>query len=916
MRCMGSAKDIYQEEKMGDSKVYFGGKNGDFKIVGPDENLRFYLPIANEEGIKSCVTQNFGGDCKLNQNAFVLEPESIDNLHNNRGTRNIWCKIDGTQVVSLTGASAQNEYNRFIGKEDKTELRAGFMWQEMDREIADSPVAATVRMFAPLGTSAEVMEVTVQNVSDTEHSIQVVAAIPIYGRSADNLRDHRHVTALLNRISVTDNGIINRPVLSFDERGHQKNNLSYFVYGMDENGKTPVCFYPTVDSFVGTNGSLIAPAALRGEITGVPAGTKAEGKEALGGLVFESVKLAAGASFTYTVLIGVTEDEAALAPMVEQFKTKAQVDVKFEEAKKYWVDKVNVSFHTSDNAVDNYLKWICFQPILRRIYGCSFLPYHDYGKGGRGWRDLWQDCLSLLIMDPTEVRSMIVDSFQGVRMDGTNATIIGSKPGEFIADRNNITRVWMDHAFWPFVTTKLYIDQTGDIAILNEEIPYFKDPQVERGNAKDLEWTADYGMRQKDEAGQIYKGSIIEHILLQNICAFYEVGDHNIIRLRGADWNDALDMAADKGESVAFTCAYVGNLRDIADLLEKFSQMTGKTEIEVAEEMKALLLTDGLDLTSIADKNALLADYAKRCRHNVSGKRVKLSVAQIIASLREKADWYADFIVSQEWVGDGKGNGWFNGYYDNHGNAVEGVKNDTVRMMLTGQVFSIMSGVASDAQVADICKSADAYLYKKEVGGYRLNTDFKEEKFDLGRMFGFAYGEKENGAVFSHMAVMYANALYKRGFVKEGNKVLDALLQQSMNTTVSLMYPGIPEYFDAEGVGKYGYLTGAASWYMLTMITEIYGIYGNIGDLVIEPKLLRDQFDENGKASLDVYFQGKLLHITYSNAAKADAGEYEVKEVIWNGSKLDVAAGKKVTVAKSWLDAQTAAEHTVEIVLK
>lgn len=42
-------------------------------------------------------------------------------------------------------------------------------------------------------------------------------------------------------------------------------------------------------------------------------------------------------------------------------------------------------------------------------------------------------------------------------------TIIGNKQGEFIADRNNITRVWMDHAFWPFVTTRLYLDQTGDM---------------------------------------------------------------------------------------------------------------------------------------------------------------------------------------------------------------------------------------------------------------------------------------------------------------------------------------------------------------------------------------------------------------------------------------------------------------------
>lgn len=106
------------------------------------------------------------------------------------------------------------------------------------------------------------------------------------------------------------------------------------------------------------------------------------------------------------------------------------------------------------------------------------LPYHDYGKGGRGWRDLWQDCLALLIMEPSVVRQMIVDNYGGVRMDGTNATIIGSRQGEFIADRNNITRVWMDHAFWPFVTTKLYLDQTGDLDILLEKVTYFKDLQT------------------------------------------------------------------------------------------------------------------------------------------------------------------------------------------------------------------------------------------------------------------------------------------------------------------------------------------------------------------------------------------------------------------------------------------------------
>ena len=91
--------------------------------------------------------------------------------------------------------------------------------------------------------------------------------------------------------------------------------------------------------------------------------------------------------------------------------------------------------------------------------------------------------------------------------------------------------------------------------------------------------------------------------------------------------------------------------------------------------------------------------------------------------------------------------------------------------------------------------------------------------------------------LFSHMAVMYGNALYKQGFIKEGYKVLKTLLDTAMDFDRSRMYPGVPEYFDNDGRGLYSYLTGVASWYMLTMITSVYGVHGELGDLVIEPAL-------------------------------------------------------------------------------
>ena len=186
--------------------------------------------------------------------------------------------------------------------------------------------------------------------------------------------------------------------------------------------------------------------------------------------------------------MGITEKEEEIGKLISAYETKEKVQQALKEMNVYWQSKVNVIYETGDGRFDNWMRWVSFQPILRRIYGCSFLPHHDYGRGGRGWRDLWQDCLSLLIMDPGGVRRMILDNYGGVRIDGTNATIIGEGQGEFIADRNGIARVWMDHGVWPFMTTKLYIDQTGDAEILKEKISYFKDGQMKRGGGLDEQW--------------------------------------------------------------------------------------------------------------------------------------------------------------------------------------------------------------------------------------------------------------------------------------------------------------------------------------------------------------------------------------------------------------------------------------------
>ena len=896
--------------------LHFVDGDGSFTLSKPENVSYLYFPLASETGMKSSVTPNLGGDAKLDQETFLLEPVSAENLHNNRSVRNFWLAGPEGEVFSAAGASAGQEAARFTPAQDDSAVTAGLMWHTLERDWKDMGLHTAVTTFCPRRDRVEIMLVCVHNRSDQPRRVTPTAAIPLYGRSADNIRDHRNVTSMLHRIWTGDNGVMVRPTMSFDERGHRPNHKIYYVWGCGPDGQKPEGFYPTVEDFLGEGGTYLHPRAVLEGRPGAAAGCTAEGREAMGAFRFPAVTLAPGQKAEYVLLLGVEDSEADIAAVWEKYGGQEKALDALESTRADWLEKVNVRFATGDADFDCLMRWVCFQPFLRRLFGCSFLPHHDYGRGGRGWRDLWQDCLSLLLMDPGGVGRMIEKNFGGVRIDGTNATIIGDGDGNFIADRNGIARVWMDHALWPQMTVKLYIDQTGDVAILNRQAPYFKDAQAMRGTRIDPEHRPEQGCWQRTAGGKVYAGTILEHLLIQQLAAFYEVGRHNIYRLRGADWNDALDMAAAHGESVAFTCAYAGNLRELAGMIRLLQRSTGAASARILEEALVLLNDQPEVLDQVEAKHRVLEQYAGACSHTISGRQVEVRLEDLAASLEKKASWLTAWLQGHEWIDAGDGQGWYNSYYDDHGRAVEGIFPTGVRMMLTGQVFAIMGGVATDAQVGQITRSADRYLYRREIGGYRLNTDFHELKFDLGRMFGFAYGEKENGAVFSHMAVMYANALYRRGFVQEGWKALKSLADTALDFDTSRIYPGIPEYFRADGRGMYHYLTGAASWYMMTMITQVFGVRGEAGDLLLEPKLTAGQFDEKGRAMVSVTFAGRRLTVCYENPERLDYGSYRIGAAACDGAELCAGSSSSLLISRAMVEALPAApEHRITVTL-
>lgn len=893
------------------SQFAFLRSNGRFRIDNPELCNGLYMPLTNESGIKSSITPVLGGDIKKDQNSFLMPPVSVYDLHNNRSSRNFWLFLKvKNKAWSATGVSADALNGLSALKKEKTFIEAGLLWQRVTRENTAEGITAEITSFVPANDdSIELTEFKITNSGSEELDFKPYTAIPFFGRSADNLRDHRHVTSLLNRCRVYEEGIVLKPTLSFNEYGHSINQTAYGAFCVSDSGELPLDACPSVDEFIGNGGTFEAPAALGGELP-CREGDTVDGTEVIAALRLPDRKLKPGESASYIVGLAVLDNEDELSGLCSKYGTQKCFYETLENTEWYWNGLLKIKFNTGEEYRDGWLKWVSVQPVLRRMYGNSFLPHYDYGRGGRGWRDLWQDYLTLLLMSPEKVRGDMVNFLAGVRTDGSNATVIGEKPGDFVVDRNGVRRVWMDHGVWPFFTVMLYIMQTNDFSILTEKQVYFRDERVRRSKATNREWTAENGKWLRKRNGELYYGTVLEHLLTENLTAVYSVGEHNMLKLEDGDWNDGLDMASNRGESVAFTSFYYSNLLGLAELCEKLEEK-GINEVTVSEILKILIDSDA---ETADEKSAVFNHYLDICDSRFAENTVNMPASYIAKQLRKKAERIKIAVNSGEWI-NGEGCGWYNSYYDDEGKPTDGIRNGRVNMMLTGQVYAVMSGLADEKRVNLIIRAADKYLYC-ENGGYRLNTEFEKPNYKMGRMFGFAYGTKENGAVFSHMAVMYAYALYSRNRVREGYRVINALYRGSSNFDVSGMYPGIPEYFEPNGHASYPYLTGSASWMLFVLLTMAYGARGIYGDLLIEPKLLSEQFGEDKKTSVHFIFGGKRLCVCYKNKYGKDYGEYRIGNVNCGGISYKLQNGSIVIPASEIKGIDTDREQLIEIELE
>ncbi len=867
-------------------------ETGTFLAPDAEYTSRLYFPLFNVQGMKCFVTPELKGDI-ASEFQYYLTPATVsEELHRNLSGRNFWIRMQDKNPWSVAGNSAFQKINKWNSLADSSEVEARPGCFTLRRNSKDLGLNAESKLFVPAnGDMVELMIVRITNNSVNQVHFTPYFANPIFGRHPDHFRDHRQVTTMFQETYIDEFGVRVKPKMVHNEAGHSENSMQYFIYGFEENGNSPVDFYPVMQDFIGEGGSMDNPEVVfKGLLARNYLPDEIHGKEAIGAFRFDEVSLKPSETRTWIIMHGISGLESEPQMWAKKYKNIDAVEDSLEKTLRFWSNYTqSLAIKSGNKELNGLVPWLNFQLKCRQVYGNSYLPDFGYGRGGRGWRDLWQDLLSIFILDPNGAKEEMLNNFQGVRIDGSNATIIGTRPGEFLADRNNIPRTWSDHGAWPAYVLHFYLNQTGNLDLLMKELPYWKDQHVSRSKKIDADFKPEQGNFLLTHSHEVYQGSLFEHILVQQLTAFFNVGEHNNILLEGGDWNDTYDMAREKGESVCFHSFYAANLMQLAEILVAVQKLLGVEEVYLLREI--LVLLDRIpgnipiDYQQAELKKSHLAAYFKTVEHSVSGEKLPVSISRLIHDLKEKSNSMKNHLRVQEWIQLKGEKGFFNGHYNNLGRKQHGEFPDGISMDLTSQVIPILSQVATDKQISQIMPALNTFLSDKYFEGYRLCTPYNKIDLTMGRVSGFVYGYKEHGSKWSQQNIMLMLALYQRGFVQEAYRLLKSILSLSLNSSKSKIFPGIPSYYEPGDRGAYAYLTGSSTWFLLALTSEIFGLKAAWGDLLLHPKLHADFFDVNKNCSITRTFRDLSLEIRYHNPGNLSYPEYKIDKIRIEGKE-------------------------------
>lgn len=263
--------------------------------------------------------------------------------------------------------------------------------------------------------------------------------------------------------------------------------------------------------------------------------------------------------FEISFILGTIPHGEDYFKIVEKFKNKEYIDDLFVGLKQKWEDRLSkFQVKTNNKDFDRMVNiWNPYQ-VYNVFNICREISYYATGTvRGMGVRDASQDAVSNAMFDLDSTKERIIDILlEQYKCGKTNHYYYHkeNKPS-LVSDRS-------DNHLWIIYTIYQYIMESGDLSILDIEVPYY------------------------DEG----KGTILDHINASLDYTMNHLGSHKIPLMLGSDWNDCLNTVAKKGkgESVMVAEQLVLAAKEMQEIA-KLKHIDGTRYKEIADfETKVL----------------------------------------------------------------------------------------------------------------------------------------------------------------------------------------------------------------------------------------------------------------------------------------------------------------------------------------
>jgi len=298
--------------------------------------------------------------------------------------------------------------------------------------------------------------------------------------------------------------------------------------------------------FIGRNGSLASPAAMRREHLSGRAGASLDPCAA----IQTRIELAEGQEREIVFIFGAARNSDEAQQFIQRFGRPAGARQALEAVWEHWNRTLGaVQVETPDPALDVMANgWLLYQTLSCRLWGRS--GYYQSG-GAYGFRDQLQDTMALIHATPWLAREQLIRCAERQFLQGDVQHWWHPPNGQGVRTHFSDDYLWL-----PYATCR-YVLATGDTGVLDESVHFLE------GRELYPEEEAYYDQPQRSAS----VASLYEHCV-RSIKHGLRFGEHQLPLMGCGDWNDGMNLVGrdGKGESIWLAWFLYENLQLFAGL--------------------------------------------------------------------------------------------------------------------------------------------------------------------------------------------------------------------------------------------------------------------------------------------------------------------------------------------------------------